>query len=1472
MEKSLASFLPCTQQWFVATFGEPTRAQAEAWRSIAGGRHTLVVAPTGSGKTLAAFLSSIDRLFRRPPSTQHGGVRTLYVSPLKALAVDVERNLQMPIEGIRRCAAATATPLPPVRVALRSGDTSTQERRLFLRQPPEILVTTPESLYLLLTSSARECLRTVDTVIVDEIHALAAGKRGSHLALSLERLDCLLPRPAQRIGLSATVRPLPEVARFLGGAAEVDIVDARAAKVVSVEVVVPVDDMTQLAESAVAIAGQPPQPSLWPHVERAVLDHIRAHRSTIVFANSRRLAERLCARLNELAEEDLARAHHGSVSPEQRAAIETDLKLGRLRAVVATSSLELGIDMGSVDLVIQIEAPDSVASGLQRIGRAGHQVGAVSHGLIFPKYRGDLLECALLAERMRDGAIEALRYPRHPLDVLAQHIVAMVALDDWSVDGLEALVRRAAPFADLSRRALEGVLDMLAGRYPSDAFAGLRAQLDWDRDGGRLSARRGTRLAAITSGGTIPDRGLYGVYLVGERLTRVGELDEEMVYESRVGDVFLLGASSWRIVEIGADRVLVTPAPGEPGRMPFWRGDAPGRPLELGRAIGAFVRELEAMPTARRRRRLREAGCDERAIDNLLRYLADQREATEVVPDDRTLVVERFRDAVGDWRICLHSFFGARVHAPWAQAVQARLRQRSGVEVQVIYSDDGIVVRFPDGDDLPTASELLPRADEVEEMVLTELGVSSLFASRFRECAARALLLPRRRPGKRTPLWLQRQKSASLLQVASRFPSFPIVLEAHRECLQDVFDLPALVELLRQLERGEMRVVEVATARPSPFAASLQRAYVGAFLYEGDAPLAERRAQALALDRGVLAELMGREELRDLLDADAIAEVEAILQWRASERRARDAASLLDLLRDVGDLSPAEARQRCDGDAEAWLAELQRRRQAVSVEIAGERRWIAVEDAARYRDGLGIVLPPEVPRALLAPVADATAELVARFARTHGPFTQSQVGRRLALPSPVVRRTLEGLEQQRRVVEGEFRPGESGNEWVDVEVLRRIRGRSLAALRREIEAVPPQRLAALAVAWHDLVPGPARVAGVDGLWRVLEQLRGAPLPASALEGSILRGRLPDYAPAWLDELALSGEVVWCGAGSLGSDDGWVVLATAEHAGLLLPEARTEGLSAGGRRVLEVLAQRGASFFRDLSDACGGAEAEVLAALWECVWAGAVTNDSLAPLRALLRHRPMRPTAAASRGRRRPLTRGGPPAGVGRWSLTPARSPDTTRRLHAWAEQLLARHGVVTRGAVVAERVPGGFAAVYPVLRAFEESGRCRRGYFVEGLGGAQFALPGAVDRLRAPSSIEPAVVLSACDPANPYGAALPWPDRAAGDPGGRAGRKVGASVVLVDGALVAFVEKGGRSLLVFNEDEACLARAAEALAARLRDGTLDRFEPDRVNGGALQGTACERALLAAGFRRTHRGLEWVEPIGIRGRGEGSRQL
>jgi ATP-dependent Lhr-like helicase len=1546
---ALDTFSPATRDWFEGAFASPTPAQIGAWDAIRGGEHALVVAPTGSGKTLAAFLWALDRLATTPPPAEPARrCRVLYVSPMKALAVDIERNLRAPLAGIRHAAVRLGQPEPQIAVAVRSGDTPAADRRSFARTPPDVLITTPESLFLLLTSRAREVLAGVDTVIVDEVHAVAGTKRGAHLALSLERLDAQLERPAQRIGLSATIRPVPEVARFLAGGRPVTVVQPAADKQVDLRVVVPVPDLGELGQATGdltgAAAGAPPRSSIWPHVEERVVDLIAAHRSTLVFANSRRLAERLTARLNEVWAERLeldlpdpsalapaalmaqagssagappilARAHHGSVSKEQRALIEDDLKAGRLPAVVATSSLELGIDMGAVDLVIQVESPPSVASGLQRVGRAGHQVGAVSQGVVFPKYRGDLVQTAVVVERMRTGEIEQMRVPTNPLDVLAQQVVAMTAMDEWDVDDVEALVHRAAPYATLTRPVLEAVLDMLAGRYPSEEFAELRPRVVWDRVRGTLTGRPGSQWLAVTSGGTIPDRGLYGVFLAGAQDStragrRVGELDEEMVYESRVGDVFTLGTTSWRIEDITHDQVLVTPAPGQAGKLPFWHGDALGRPAELGRAVGGFVREVAALTPAAARRRVAAAGLDEWAADNLLAYLDEQRQATGHLPDDRTIVVERFRDEIGDWRVVVHSPYGAQVHAPWALAVAARLRERFGIDVQAMHADDGIVLRLPDlevedvpGGSLDIADLVLMEPDTVEDLVTSEVGGSALFAARFRECAARALLLPRRRPDRRQPLWQQRQRAAQLLQVASQYASFPIVLETVRECLQDVYDVPGLVALQRDLAARRVRIVEVETATPSPFATSLLFGYVAAFLYEGDSPLAERRAAALALDPTLLGELLGRGEgasLRDLLDPEAVQRTEAELQRLTPERHVRDLEGVADLVRALGPIgtAPVAARTSDPSAAPHWLAELEGNRRLIRVRVGGQERWAAIEDAGRLRDALGTPLPVGVPEAFLEPEPDPLGDLARRYARSHGPFTAHELAAWLGLGVSVVLDALRRLVAAGRLVEGELRPlGSSaaqadgadpgassdtdlprgGLDYCDPQVLRTIRRRSLAALRAEVEPVPTVELAKFLPVWQGVG---GRLRGSEGVLRAVEQLAGALVPASALETLVLPSRVTAYDPAALDELMSAGDVVWSGHGALPGDDGWVAVHLADTAPLTLAEPADLELTALHEALLGALGGGGAFFFRNLAtavvDAVGPtSDADVSAALWDLAWSGRVTGDTLAPLRGRLRGgktahrgrsgRPARGRYAGVRpglstyaaGARTAAGRSSPPAVAGRWSLLPATEPDPTLRAHAVAEVLLDRYGVVTRGAVAAEHVPGGYAGVYKVLAAAEDAGRVRRGYFVEGLGAAQFASAGAIDRLRAEPTDVRTLVLAAADPANPYGAALPWPDRPGeSGTGHRPARKAGALVVLVGGELVLYVERGGRTLLSWSEDAETLQAAADALALAVHDGALGRLTVERADGTGVLGSdhPLTKALERSGFHATPRGL------------------
>jgi ATP-dependent Lhr-like helicase len=1497
-------FSPATRRWFAQSFPGPTPPQARGWPVIAAGRHCLITAPTGSGKTLAAFLWAIDRLMRAGPEEVAAGVRVLYVSPLKALVYDIERNLRAPLVGVVRAAEALGESARVPRVAMRTGDTSQQERQRQLKEPAEILVTTPESLYLLLGSRFAEHLKGVHTVIVDEVHALAATKRGAHLVLSLERLAALCEADPQRIGLSATVSPLAEAALFLGGDREVEIVDAAAPPRLDLEVCVPVPDMERPPEPAPAIAalgleggsilgalyrermGTPAaEKGMWPAIYPALLDAIEPHRSTICFVNSRGLCERLSQRLNELSKPDqhdgdengmdLVRAHHGSVSHEQRTEIEESLKLGRLKAIVATSSLELGVDMGAVDQVLLVESPGSVARGLQRVGRAGHGVGEVSRGRIFPKFRGDLLECAVIAGRMLTGELEPLRMPRNALDVLAQQLTAQCVAGEQRVDALYALVTRAGPYRSLSRAALESVLDMLSGRYPSSDFAELRPLLAWDRSTDTLAARKGAALITRLNAGTIPDRGSYGVHL-GAEGPRVGELDEEMVFETKAGDCILLGASTWRVEEITRDRVIVSPAPGEPGRLPFWRGDGAGRPVELGRAIGAFCRHVAGLDPAEARVWVRrQSPLDPLAADNLVSYIRDQREATGQVPSDRTIVVERFRDELGDWRLCILTPFGARIHAPWAMALQWHLGRREGFEIQIMYTDDGLVLRLADGDDLPALEDLLPDPDELEDRITEQLAETALFAGLFRENSARALLTPRKTARGRQPLWAQRIRAQNLLATVRRYPSFPVVMETYRQALADVFDLPGLKSILGAIRSRAIRVHEVETRSASPFARSLVFAYVAAYLYEQDAPLAERRAQALTLDRQLLAELLGQAELRELIDPRALAELGLELQHLDEGRRARDADELHDLLRRLGDLTEAEILERCAepdpaGPAEGpqvWLERLRDQRRAVRVRIAGLPRWIAAEEAGLYRDALGVVPPPGLPDGFIAPVENPLEQLLRRYARTHGPFTTREAAVRLGLRPAQVEPVLRLLLAQGALIQGEIRPAGSGPEWCDPEVLRRLRRLTLARARDAVAPVDASALGRFLPEWHGIG---ADLKGPDRLLEAVRQLAGLTLPWSELDRVLLPARVPGYRPQDLDLLAATGQVVWVGRGALGPRDGRVALylrsglegldsESAEGRG---PGAAGEGEGEDASPVKQVLIERlgrGACFLLELLQAMerAGIRAPKNAfesALWDLVWAGLITNDTFAPLRAL----------GGPRGQRRGRE---PALAGGRWSLVSDLGAGAGQGHTGWllarAWMLLERYGVVSREAVQAEGLAGGFSPLYRVLKEMEQSGRVRRGYFVEGLSGAQFALPGALDRLRAARLDEAPVdgfgpdavrVLAALDPANPYGALLPWPEPGGG---GSPRRVSGAWVILVAGKLVVYLGPGGRSLTSFpgsltpegRELEPAL-RALHGLSGKGRKRLLIR----QIDGLPAVESPLRGALLAVGFERDYDAL------------------
>jgi ATP-dependent Lhr-like helicase len=1711
---ALACFHPVTAAWFRAVFDAPTAPQRLGWPVIARGESTLILAPTGTGKTLTAFLWCLDRLMLHglepepggqslipghsvPPREARLGCRIVYVSPLKALAVDVERNLRSPLVGIANMARKMGVPFHDPAISVRTGDTPQRERARFARQPSEILITTPESLYLILTSQASEALRTVETVIIDEIHALVPTKRGAHLSLSLERLQALAKRNIQRIGLSATQRPLEEVARFLGGveiqktgnreqgiedhsvAAEeshapsfclssgervgehkvlkghgfsraenkpkellkgagfsphvaapeksgalapegttlsdwvshegttatdplfpnpyspfpgtvdaapgligapaerslldavvyrpVTIVNAAAPKQLRLRIEVPVEDMARLGEIEEIPTGpasqMPRRVSIWNAIHPRLLEIIREHNSTILFVNARQIAERLAGALNDLAGEPVARAHHGSLAAAQRAVIEEQLKAGQIRALCATSTLELGIDMGAVDLVIQIESPPSVASGMQRIGRAGHTVDAVSEGVLFPKYRADLVACAAVTRAMHEGHIESTRYPRNPLDVLAQQLVAITAhpptrgnreqglgnrkqalgapgpdFRTWestnqtnsanpannappevSVDFLYNLVRRAAPFAALTRSAFEGVLDLLSGRYPSDEFGELRPRLTWDRIRNVVSARQGAARLAILNAGTIPDRGLYGVFLAYNegKPIRVGELDEEMVFETHPNETFILGASTWRIVDITHDRVLVTPAPGEPGKMPFWKGDGPGRPLEFGRRIGAMVRELRALPRpAALTRLVTEHDLDPGAAENLMQFLADQEASTGQIPDDRTIVIERVRDELGDWRVCVLTPFGSRIHIPWAMAVSARIRAAGGPDVETLWGDDGFVLRFPDTDEPPDSDWFLVESAEAMQLVLRQLGSTALFAGRFREAAGRALLLPRRRADQRSPLWQLRKRSYDLLTVASRYPSFPLLLEAYRECLRDVFDMSSLIEILQEIEQRKLRVHVVETRKPSPFASSLLFSYVANFLYDGDAPLAERRAQALTIDQDQLREILGEADLRELLDADAIADVEEAAQCLVESHRARSADGIHDLCLRLGDLSRHElARRVASPDLLTHVDRLIRARRLLDLNIAGERRLIAAEDAARYRDGLGIPLPPGLAAALLEPVAHPVLEIIRRYARTHGPFTAREAAHRFVLDLRTVEDTLIQLAAEGRVLEGGFRPGglRGGNrEWCDAEILRLIRRKSLAKLRREVEPVEQHTLARFLTHWQGLV-APRRGSGhgpsLDALLDAIESLQGAPIPATLLESSILPARIADYTPAGLDTLIAAGEVAWAGVEPIGERNGRIALFLADKLPLLAQQRPlAEPLTDLEEKILSVLESTGASFFDPLHQAVvGGYPGETIDALWTLVWRGLITNDSLHALRAYIARpdsaRTPRRTHTGMTFRSRRTT---PPIAQGRWSVLPLRAmkgagfsakdsgfsvkgtgfspyispsqvtgalapegnpalPTATESAHALALQLLNRYGVLLRESVMAENVPGGFSAVYDVLKALEESGRIRRGYFVAGLGATQFALPAAVDLLRQlrtepPEEKPEFVLLAAADPANPYGSVLRWPDLPPMEDSETAPRVLTraayAEVILRNGQLVAWTRRGNPNLLVFlPADEPERSQTAAGLAhflsacgqAQLLSAGHRGILITTINGQPVAGHFMARFLMDAGF-------------------------
>ncbi|MEL7447812.1 MAG: DEAD/DEAH box helicase [Pseudomonadota bacterium] len=1476
-------FHKATQRWFDDNFERATTVQQRGWASITSGSHSLLVAPTGSGKTLAAFLASIDRLGSLPSDAPQG-FRVLYISPLKALVYDIERNLRAPLVGITRVADKLGVDFRGASVAIRTGDTPQKERQRQAKHPGEILVTTPESLYLILGSKAAATLATVETIIIDEIHALAPGKRGAHLALSLERLSALTERDPQRIGLSATVRPLDAVARFLGGNRQVNIVDCSAKPALSLAVTVPVPDMQNPPQPtpepqrggsilgelyAREVATPTPERGIWPTIYPELLDNIKACRSAIIFVNSRGLCERLSQKLNEMAGEELVRAHHGSISHEKRAEIEDGLKSGNIRGIVATSSLELGIDMGAVDLVMLVESPGSVARGLQRVGRAGHGVGEVSAGRIFPKFRGDLLECAVVAGRMEKGELEAIEVPVNALDVLSQQIVAICCQQPTAVDDIETLVRRADNYRELSRNALEAVLDMLCGRYPSSDFADLKPLLSWDRSTDVISPRRGAAMVTRMNAGTIPDRGAFGVHL-GEDGPRVGELDEEMVFETRAGDNIMLGSSTWTVENITRDRVIVSPAPGQPGRLPFWRGDGPGRPIELGRAIGAFVDKLGSLTEKRARKWLQDnTALDAFAARNLAAYVSEQKAHCGSLPTDRTIVIERFRDELGDWRVCILTPFGARIHAPWAMALERTLAREAGYEIQVMYTDDGIVLRFADAEELPGLDALIPDPEEVEELVTDQLSNTSLFAGLFRENAVRSLLLRRRRPGQRSPLWAQRLKAQNLLATVRQYPRFPIVIETYRQAMADVFNLPGLRTLLGDIRSRTIQVDDVETRSASPFARSLVFAYVAAYLYEQDAPLAERKAQALTLDRALLGELLGQAELRELIDRDVLQQLEDELQHIAPEYHARDADDVHDLLRRLGDLTDEELAQRCTSDPAQWLESLHQQRRAVRVRVAGEQRWIAAEDAGLYRDALGVATPAGIPEAFLDAVDRPMPTLLRRYARHRGPFLTREPAARFDLQPSQVEPVLTALETDGVLVRGEIRPGGLELDWCDSEVLRRLKRRNLAALRDEVAAVDTASLALFLPAWQGVGD---ENRGQERLLEAIASLQDLPVPWSLLSTVILPARVPGFRVEQLDVLAAAGALVWLGRGSSGARDGRVSLyLRTQVRELMTVDLDYKPPTDLHAAVLDRLKGSGASFLMEIQDTVRAqvqdySNKDLNAAIWDLVWAGQITNDTFGPLNDLGRKAPRR-------GRRR----GGNMLAGGRWSLVSALVPqdsEPTVQTVARTRLLLDRYGIVSRQCTRAEDIPGGFGPIYKVLREMEEQGRVRRGYFVEGLPGAQFAYAGAVDRLRAsrgdaeerdrPVADEEIVLLPAMDPANPFGALVDWPQT--GNPEQVKPRRVaGAWVILARGRPVLYAGSRARNVMSFPEtvrlEPGALNAAINALRRLPRGYSKGILTIEKIDGIASADSPLLQHFSQNAFVLDYRGLIDVKPMG-----------
>jgi ATP-dependent Lhr-like helicase len=1465
-------FLPPVQHWFRVALGEPTAPQRLGWPAIVAGQNTLILAPTGSGKTLAAFLTCLDTLWRQPALPR--GVRVLYISPLKALNNDIHRNLQVPLEGVARTARDMGMSLPNLEAAVRTGDTSAAERQRLIRRPPHVLITTPESLHLMLTSRARETLRGVTHCVVDEIHALCTNKRGVFLALLLERLQALQSKGFVRIGLSATQRPLEEVARYLGGSEpdaegnwhprSVTIVDAGLRKDLDLRVVSPVEQFGPL-----------PEKSIWPSIYRLIGDEIRRHRSTIVFANNRRAVERITACLNE--DEEIARAHHGSVALEVRQQTEAALKEGCLPAVVATASLELGIDMGAVDLVCQVESPGNVARALQRVGRAGHLVGQKSKGRLIPKMPADLLEQAVLAREMAAGRVEEIRVPINCLDVLAQQLVACAAMDDWSVPDLYALVRRAYPYRDLSPHAFETTLEMISGRYrlaenstnrsqnTKEQLAALQPRVSWDRVHNHLLALPGSQHMALVNGGTIPDTGQYAAY--ASNGARIGELDEEFIYERRVGDTFLLGTNAWRLERIEADRVFVTPAEGVPAMAPFWKGENTGRSYDLGRAIGAFLRELAE--------RIDQVGCldwlerefylDRNAARNLRYHVERQLRVAGCLPTDRTLVIEASRDQLGDWQVILLSPLGHRLHLSLRLALEGRLRERLGYQPQCLHHNDGILIRLTDTDEpiLDLFTGLTP--ENVEGLILDELADSALFALRFRQNAARSLLLPRVQPGRRAPLWLQRLRGRDLLQVARCHPDFPIVAETFRECLHDHLDVPRLQRLLAGIQAGHVEVVTRRAETSSPFAAGLLFSFTAAFMYQFDGVEADGDRSRF-LDRQLLEQLVDPEKQGHLLDPRAVHQVERRL--RGVGQPPRSATEMAEWLRRLGDLTPEEL----EGPMAVFLEQLQAEGRACRLELpvtpaqrSSSVRWIAAEDAEQYQRAFGL----EGVSANAEERQTAGMAILARFLATRALVGMADVLARYPFEPDWTRRQLEEWTRSGRVVAVSVPEGESVV-WSDPANLDQVQRGSLGILRREVVTCSPPQFADFLLRWQGMHPETRR-GGSEALADVLARLQGLPLDAELWEQTVLPARVPEYQPRWLDEWIAGGEGLWVSQGSPSEDGetGRIAFFGREMLRQLPPPAASEvpALGPEADRVLDHLRGRGASFLTDLAADLGISPGSARGALGVLMRRSLVTNDHYSAIRyppsaipqpaVAIRH-PL--TAIRLSGKRRADSG---QRMEGRWSVVPWGRPEPEAHAVAQAALLLERYGIVARELALLDPWLLPWRVLYEVLSRMELAGEVRRGYFVEGLSGAQFALPEAARQLlelHLPSTATaPAVLLHSMDPANLYGSGAPF-DIPLLDGGSRPLlRRSGNWLVVRAGRPVLLIEQQGKRLTALasasREDvSAAVARLPGILDNRRGPSARHKLTVEEWNGRPVTSSEGRELLEAAGFVRDYQAM------------------